>query len=66
MIAFKKWDAKNYPLPATIERGPVGRDMLKQREHGWRAALQWVKTLPSSGNYKFEEPMCFINEELEK
>ena len=42
MKAFKKWDTKNYPLPATIERGPVGRDMLKQREHGWKAALEWA------------------------
>ena len=34
-------------------------------ENGWRAALEWVKTLPSSGTYKFDEPMCFINKELE-
>ena len=33
-------------------------------EKGWRAALEWVKTLPSSGTYKFEEPMRFINDEL--
>ena len=32
----------------------------------WKAALKWVKTLPSSGTYKFTEPMRFIKQELEE
>ena len=45
MKAFEKWDKKEYPLPPCYERGPIGRAMLAQRKHTWRAALKWtVKT----------------------
>jgi hypothetical protein len=33
---------------------------------GWKAALKWVRTLPSSGTYKFSEPMQLIEKELEE
>lgn len=42
MKGFDKWDMREYPLPPTIERGPIGRDCLRQRKHAWRAALKWV------------------------
>lgn len=42
MKEFEKWDKKEYPLPPTIERGPIGRDALKQRKHAWKAALRWA------------------------
>jgi len=42
MKAFEEWDAKEYPLSPTIERGPIGRDCLRQRKHAWKAALEWV------------------------
>jgi len=48
MRAFKKWDAVEYPLPPTTERGPVNRDMLSQRKHAWRAALSWLEKIIDS------------------
>lgn len=45
MEEFKKWDREKYPLPPTTERGPVGRDALKQRECAWKAALKWAKAM---------------------
>ena len=42
MEQFEIWDRKEYPLPSTTERGPIGRDALKQRKHVWRAALREV------------------------
>lgn len=46
MQAFEDWDKREYPLPPCYERGPVGRDILEQRKHVWRAALEWVKKSP--------------------
>ena len=42
MKEFEKWDKKEYSLPHIIERGPVGRDALRQRKHAWRTALELV------------------------
>ncbi len=59
MKQFEKWLDKNHKH---WRRFPCITSTYKE---GWRAALEWVKTLPSSGTYKFEEPMRFINKELE-
>ena len=42
MKEFEKWNQENYPLPAQIERGPIGRDCLQQRRNAWKAALEWI------------------------
>ena len=56
MKEFKAWDEKNYPLPPTIERGPIGRDALKQRETTWRAALEWT----------ISQPLCHYSKDIIK
>lgn len=43
MEQFEKWDKQNYPYPPCTERSPVNREMLNQRKHAWRGALEWVK-----------------------
>lgn len=45
MSEFDKWDKKNYSLPPTIERGPVGRDCFKQRKATWVAALKCMRNM---------------------
>lgn len=55
MEQFEKWFKYN------IDEYPEEHEYC---EMTWRAALEWIKTLPSSGTSKFEEPICFINEEL--
>jgi hypothetical protein len=40
MKEFKKWFNKNHPLPATIERGPVGRDFKKGCKQSWKASRE--------------------------
>ena len=45
MEQFRKWDKKEYPYPPTYERGPVGREALKQRKVTWKAALGWALSI---------------------
>lgn len=42
MKEFEKQFNKNYSLPPTIERGPVGRDFKNGCEKMWRVALEWA------------------------
>lgn len=58
MRQFDRWDMQEYPLPPTIERGPIGRDCLEQRKKAWRAALEWIL---GEANYCDDRP---IREEL--
>ena len=39
MAEFEKWYNKQYPLPSTIERGPIGRDAKEQARSAWKAAI---------------------------
>ena len=39
---FEKQFNKNYPLPPTIERGPIGRDFKKGCKKMWIEALEWI------------------------
>ena len=39
MAEFEKWYNGQYPLPPTIERGPVGRDAKEQARSAWKAAI---------------------------
>jgi len=42
MRAFEEWYEKEFPLPPTIERGPIGRDRKDGCKQSWKAALKWV------------------------
>ena len=42
MKEFEKYFNEKYPLPPTIERGPVGRDFKRGCGEAWKAALEWV------------------------
>jgi hypothetical protein len=64
MKAFEAWDAKEYPLPPIIERGPVGRDMLTQRKYAWREALKWFYT-KLDYSQEHEQLKALIEEELD-
>ncbi len=64
MEQFEKWDKQEYPLPPTTERGPIGRDALKQRKHTWRAALEWVKREAISLDERGDISRGIINREL--
>ena len=63
MIEFEKWqksrEAKTIGYIYNSDAYNAGE------KAGWKAALEWVRTLPSSGTYKFSEPIRFINKELE-
>lgn len=61
MVEFEKWDKEEYPLPCTIERGPIGRDALKQRKHAWKAALKWVLNHPDLIDHYM---LDYVKEEL--
>lgn len=61
MKAFENWDQKEYPLPPCYERGPVGREALKQRKHTWRAALEWALT---QAGWQIEDITEAIDKEL--
>ena len=62
MIEFEKWQIKRrMRIVGYIDNADAYADGKKA---GWKAALRWVKTLLSSGTYKFTEPTRFINEEL--
>ena len=50
MEAFEKWNKKEYPLPLYYEQGPIGRAMLAQRKHAWRATLEWVLSIKTHGH----------------
>lgn len=39
MDEFEKWYNEQYPLPPTIERGPIGRDAKEQARSAWKAAI---------------------------
>ena len=41
MKEFENAFNKKYPLPATIEQGPVGRDFKEGCKAMWREALLW-------------------------
>ena len=64
MEEFDKWDMQEYPLPPTIERGPIGRDCLEQRKKAWQAALEW--TLTQVTDIEATELEKAIRRELEK
>lgn len=40
MSEFEKWYDKTYPLPPTIERGPIGRDTKEVARSAWEASRQ--------------------------
>ena len=63
MEAFERWDRKEYPHPACYERGPVGRDMLKQRRRTWRATLECV--LDQCHHHQSQDVIDWILKELE-
>ena len=42
MEQFEKWFEETYPLPRTIERGPIGRDMKVACRAVYQHALEWV------------------------
>lgn len=42
MNNFHKWFSRTFPLPPTVERGPVGRELLSGCRASWEAALEWV------------------------
>jgi len=44
MEQFEKWFEETYPLPPTIERGPIGRDLKSGCRGAWKAALEWALT----------------------
>ena len=44
MKEFEKWFEKTYPLPPTMERGPIGRDMKCACKAAYREALEWAIT----------------------
>lgn len=64
MEEFEKWDEKEYSLPPTIERGPIGRYGLNQRKHTWRAALEWVLKMMRDNSYGPGDISSDIIEEL--
>lgn len=35
---FDEWFEENYPLPSTVERGPVGREMKEACRKAWSVA----------------------------
>ena len=45
MKAFEVWYEKEFPLPPTIERGPIGRDRKDGCKQAWKAALEYSKKL---------------------
>ena len=61
MKEFEKRFNKNYPLPPTTERGPVGRDFKSGCENMWRAALEWVLSWETD-----PESIEIIQKELDK
>ena len=61
--AFEEWDKYNKVNFAQILCGEIS--VKNERRKGWRAALKWVQTLPSSGSSEYREPMRYIREELE-
>ena len=63
MKAFEVWYEKEFPLPPTIERGPIGRDRKDGCKQSWKAALKWARE--KAENYTPEDVCCFIDEELE-
>ena len=42
MKTFEECYEKEFPLPPTIERGPIGRDRKDGCKQSWRAALEWA------------------------
>ena len=64
MKEFEKQFNKSFPLPSTIERGPIGRDFKNGCKKMWRAALEQVlEWLDYSAEHK--EIADKIHEELE-
>ena len=67
MKEFEKWFNENHSLPATIERGPIGRDFKKGCEQSYIAALRMVmrKGMHHYGNDFLAMDLCKdIREEL--
>lgn len=62
MEAFEEWYSKEFPLPPTIERGPVGRDHKRGCKDAWKTALKWVRI--KLENYTPEDICYFIDQEL--
>jgi len=54
MEQFEKWFEETYPLPRTMERGPISRDMKAACKAAYRTALEWVLNLcPTNENATF-------------
>ena len=66
MEAFEKYFNENYPLPTTIERGPIGRDFKKGCEQSWKAAFEnmenWIRGRRCTG----EDMLEYIYKELDR
>lgn len=52
---FEEWFAKEYPLPPTIERGPIGRDFKDGCRKAWEACLKCQQPVPSEFTKGFRE-----------
>lgn len=49
MKQFEKWFEETYPLPPTIERGPIGRELKVACKATYRAALECVQDIACKG-----------------
>lgn len=68
MKNFEKWFEETYPLPRTMERGPIGRDMKVACKAAYREALEWIEHIvvyESDGPSNPKSLIQCIEEELE-
>ena len=66
MDEFEKWYSEKYPLPSTIERGPIGRGAKEQARAAWAEKSAENKLLWSAlkkhqrcfGEYEQSNDIC--------
>ena len=65
MKQFEAWFEETYPLPRTMERGPIGRDLKAGCKAAYREALEWVLSNKTDIGYAGEAiPADIIRKEL--
>lgn len=66
MKEFEKQFNKKYPLPPTIERGPIGKDFKKGCGEMWKGALEFVQNLYKKYDLRdWDWTACQIRKDIE-